>query len=151
MKTTSEKTSLALKDLIVINNDRYEGYKKAAEEAKDADLKGLFHRFSLQSKQFSEELQNLMPDKEEMPDEGETKNTGKLYRVWMDMKNAIAGNNRKAVLSSCEFGEDVAKKHYETVLEKPEDLSNEVLEVIRKQFAEIKKGHDTVKSMRDSA
>jgi uncharacterized protein (TIGR02284 family) len=69
----------------------------------------------------------------------------------MDVKNAIAGNNRKAVLSSCEFGEDVAKKTYEDILEKPDDITSEVLEVIRKQRAAILQGHDTVKSLRDRA
>ncbi len=35
------KTATTIKDLIVINNDRYEGYKTAAEETKDAHLKSL--------------------------------------------------------------------------------------------------------------
>jgi uncharacterized protein (TIGR02284 family) len=146
---TTEKEVKALRELIIINNDRYEGYKTAAEETKENDLKELFNRFSMQSRKFADELINHLPDKSEAPDPDKTKASGKLYRVWMDVKNGIAGNNRKAVLSSCEFGEDVAKKTYNDVLENTEDISAETLAIIRRQHSEILQGHDTVKSLRD--
>ena len=38
----TQKTATAVNDLIVINNDRYEGYKTAASETKDSDLKSMF-------------------------------------------------------------------------------------------------------------
>jgi uncharacterized protein (TIGR02284 family) len=151
MKTITEKTEKALRELVIINNDRTEGYHKAAEEAKDGDLKILFNKFSSQSRRFAEELKELMPVDADIPDDEKTKMSGKLYRVWMDMKNAIAGNNRKSVLSSCEFGEDVAKKTYDDVLADAEDISAEALALIRRQRSEIQEGHDTVKSMRDRA
>ncbi len=144
------KTATTIKDLIVINNDRYEGYKTAAEETKDADLKSLFTEFSQQSKTFSEELRNFLPSSEQ-PDNNETKNTGKLYRVWMDIKAAVTGNDRKAILSSCEYGEDHAKKHYNEAVEHSTEISPEAMQVINKQREHILKGHDRVKAMRDSA
>jgi uncharacterized protein (TIGR02284 family) len=69
----------------------------------------------------------------------------------MDIKAGVTAKDRKAVLSSCEFGEDVAKKTYKEVLDNPEDIPTEAMNVIRRQNEEILKGHDTVKSMRDSA
>jgi uncharacterized protein (TIGR02284 family) len=147
----TQKTATAIKDLIVINNDRYEGYKTAAEETKDADLKSMFTEFSLQSKGFAQELRQFVPDYKEQPKNDETKNTGKLYRVWMDIKAAMTGNDRKAILSSCEFGEDVAKKHYKEALEHTEDMPSGALQIVQKQSSEIQKGHDRVKAMRDSA
>ncbi|MDP1802172.1 MAG: PA2169 family four-helix-bundle protein [Bacteroidota bacterium] len=148
METT--KTATAIKDLIIINNDRYEGYKTAAEETKDADLKSLFTDFSNQSKGFSLDLRKFVPPSEEQPERDETKNSGKLFRIWMDLKSAVTGNDRKAILSSCEFGEDKAKATYDDVLEHTEDIPKEALSVITKQRAAIQKGHDTVKSLRDS-
>ncbi|MBL7911290.1 MAG: PA2169 family four-helix-bundle protein [Bacteroidia bacterium] len=148
METT--KTATAINDLIIINNDRYEGYKTAAEEIKDADLKSLFIDFSNQSKGFALDLRKFVPSAEEQPERDETKNTGKLYRIWMDLKSAITGNDRKAILSSCEFGEDKAKATYDDVLKHTEDIPTEALSVITKQRAAIQKGHDTVKSLRDS-
>lgn len=148
METT--KTATAINDLIIINNDRYEGYKTAAEESKDADLKSLFTDFSNQSKGFALDLRKFVPSTEEQPERDETKNSGKLYRVWMDLRAAVTGNDRKAILSSCEFGEDRAKATYDDVLEHTEDIPTEALSVITKQRAAIQKGHDTVKSLRDS-
>lgn len=146
---TQTTTSVVINDLIVINNDRYEGYKTAAEETKEADLKSLFTEFSQQSKGFSEELRKFSSP-EDQPKRDETKNTGKLYRVWMDIKAAVTSKDRKAILSSCEFGEDIAKKHYQEALEHPEGVPSEALEIIRRQSSAILKGHDKVKVMRDS-
>ncbi len=145
------KTASTIKDLIVINNDRCNGYKTAAEEAKDADLKAMFHEFSQQSEKFAQELRTFLPAGEEQPSSDETKNTGKLYRVWMDIKAAVTGNDRKAILSSCEYGEDHAKKHYNDAVEHPEALPADALSVIQRQRNEVLKGHDKVKAMRDSA
>jgi uncharacterized protein (TIGR02284 family) len=146
---TQTTTSAVINDLIIINNDRYEGYKTAAEETKDADLKSMFNEFSMQSKGFSEELRKFSSS-DDQPKRDETKNTGKLYRVWMDIKSAVTAKDRKAILSSCEFGEDVAKKHYQEAIEHPEGVPSEALEIIRRQSSAIQKGHDRVKAMRDA-
>ena len=151
METNAKKSGKKLKELIIINNDRYEGYKTAAEETQDTSLKNLFVSYSNQSKLFSDELQGLISDYSESPDEGETKTTGKLYRIFMDMKAAIGGNNRKGILSSCEFGEDTAKKTYDDVLKDTDGIANEAVQIISKQRGELQKSHDKIKAMRDSA
>jgi uncharacterized protein (TIGR02284 family) len=150
METIAEKTSMLLKDLIIINNDRYEGYKTAIEEAKDADLKALFHANCIQSEQFSNELQHLLPDHKYEPEPGETKNTGKLYRIFMDIKAALQGNDRKGILSSCEFGEDEAKKTYDEVLEHRDEIEYDILEIIRNQCFDLQNAHDKIKALRDN-
>ena len=147
METEVVKT---VNDLIVINNDRYEGYKKAADETDDADLKQMFSNFSTQSKGFAEELRKFV-DNEEDVKKDETTGSGKLFRTWMDIKSAITAKNRKAILSSCEFGEDTALKTYKEALEDTGDLAPEAVDVIRRQQSEIQTGHDRVKAMRDSA
>lgn len=146
----TQKTATAINDLIIINNDRYEGYKTAAEETKEADLKSLFTNLSSQSRGFSNELSKYVPASEEAAKKDETKTTGKLFRMWMDFKAAITSHDRKAILSSCEFGEDKAKATYDDVLENIEGIPAAALDIIKRQRAEIQKGHDTVKSMRDS-
>lgn len=146
----TQKTAVAINDLIIINNDRYEGYKTAADETREPDLKATFTGFSNQSRQFAAELRKFVPAREDAAEKDETKNTGKLYRVWMDFKSAITGHDRKAILSSCEFGEDAAKKTYDDVLEHSADIPAEAMDTIRRQRADLQKGHDTIKSMRDS-
>lgn len=148
MNTTSEKVAGVIKDLIIINNDRYEGYNTAATETTDLELKAMFERFSTQSNQFNSELRRFIP-REESPD-GETTTSGKLYRVWMDVRAAITANDRKAILSSCEFGEDVALASYKSALLE-EELPEEISSTIRKQKEHLQEAHNTVKAMRDSA
>jgi uncharacterized protein (TIGR02284 family) len=144
-----QQSSSAIQDLIVINNDRCEGYRTAAMETEDPELKTLFNQFSTQSEKFANELRRFAAG--DQPKSNETKNTGKLYRVWMDIKSAITAKDRKAILASCEFGEDVAKKHYEEVLQHSDGVPPEALTVIRQQQSSINRGHDTVKSLRDAA
>ncbi|MEO7314162.1 MAG: PA2169 family four-helix-bundle protein [Ginsengibacter sp.] len=151
METIVEKTANALSDLIIINNDRYEGYQKAMEQTKDADLKDLFSKFSVQSKANNAELRAMVPSSEETPDRDETRISGKFYRVWMDVKNALVSNNRKEVLSSCEYGEDIAKKAYENALADRAELSADVVAQIQKQYDELLDAHNLIKSLRDSA
>ena len=151
METITEKTAEQLKELIVINNDRYEGYKTAAEETKDKDLKALFTNFSIQSEQFGNELQNLLPDHKYAPDPGETKTSGKLYRILMDMKAALENKDPKGILSSCEFGEGEAKKTYDTILEDREEMDYSLLEIIRDQRLSLQNAHDKIKSLLDQA
>ena len=151
METTIEKTAQTLSDLIIINNDRYEGYQKAKEQTKDADLKNLFASFSTPSKANNVSLRALVPASEETPDRDETRLSGKFYRAWMDVKNSLDEGNRKKILSSCEHGEDVAKKAYEDALEDRNELSPEAVATIQKQYNEILKAHNEVKALRDSA
>ena len=60
MNTTSDKAVGVIKDLIIINNDRYEGYNTAATETNDLQLKAMFERFSAQSNQFNSELRRFI-------------------------------------------------------------------------------------------
>lgn len=151
METTPKKTASTLNDLIIINNDRYEGYQKAMEQTKDSDLKTLFSKYSVQSKANNAALRLLVPASEDTPERDETRLSGKFYRAWMDVKNALDSNNRKEVLSSCEYGEDVAKKAYENALADRATLPSDAVATIQKQFDEILHAHDEVRALRDSA
>jgi uncharacterized protein (TIGR02284 family) len=144
------ETITSINSLIIINNDRFEGYKKAAEETEDQDLRSLFTRFSIQSKGWSEELRKFVP-KDEEPGQDETTNSGKLYRAFMDVKAALTGKKRKTILQSCEHGEDVAKKTYDEVLEHTEGIPVEALNIVTRQRAELQQAHDEVKALRDAA
>jgi uncharacterized protein (TIGR02284 family) len=144
-----------LNDLIRINNDRVEGYSKAAAQANDQDLQSLFSQFVQQSRQYANELRGLAnirygSDDNDKQVTDETTASGKIYRTWMDVKDKFAGGSRKSVLSSCEFGEDAAQRAYEAAL-KDDDLSPDVRSIIERQKSELLNAHDQVKRMRDMA
>ena len=147
----NEKTIAALNTLITINNDRMEGYETAAKETEEQDLKSLFAQFSSTSQKCKQELTNEVSRLGGTSAEG-TLTTGKLHRVWMDVKAALTGKDREAILKSCEFGEGVAQDTYEKALENDiENLNVEQQTMIKAQHTLLKADQDKVKSMRDLA
>ena len=143
------KTIDALNSLVIINNDRVEGYKTATEEAKETDLKMLFSDLMQTSIEARKELVNHVTKLGGTPDEG-TRVTGKFFRVWMDMKAALTGSDRKTILDSCVFGEQVALDAYKTVLtDHHEHLSSEEQQILNKHHGLLKADHDKVEQLRD--
>lgn len=141
------KNAEVLNDLIEINNDRIAGYEKAASQAKDPDLNNLFTSMANQSKELVADLRSKTRIEGEEPAKGTTVK-GKIYRTWMDVKSSFAGDDRKSLLASCEFGEDAAQKAYESALEE-NDITGDVRTTLQKQRAELRTSHDKIKSLRD--
>jgi uncharacterized protein (TIGR02284 family) len=147
----NEKTVDALNELIEINNDRVEGYETASKETESSDLKSLFAELTRTSQNNLSELRSEVGRIGGQPEEG-TRVDGKFFRAWMDVKAALTGNDRGAILSSCEFGEDKALEAYEHVFEHHTDvLDSAQLEMIRTQQSNLRKDHDRVRSLRDAA
>ena len=145
-----EKSIDVLNTLIEINNDRIEGYKTASEETEEQDLKNLFAQFSRTSQKCKTELLLELDKLGGTPIEG-TRTTGKFFRVWMDVKAAITGKDRKAILDSCEYGEDVASDTYKKALrDHLSEITADQQTMLNEQYSLIKSDHDKVKSMRDS-
>jgi uncharacterized protein (TIGR02284 family) len=67
----------------------------------------------------------------------------------MDLKAAIAGKGRQAILENCEFGEDAAQKAYDMALNSDVELEAPLRELIVRQKAALRVGHDEVKRLRD--
>jgi uncharacterized protein (TIGR02284 family) len=139
-----------LNDLILINNDRIEGYKKAYDETNesDTDLRSLYNDLSDHSRQHVSELTAEVSALGGEPATG-TMLSGKLYRTWMDVRAAFSSNERQTSLANSEFGEDAAQKAYETAL-KSDELSFDLRSLITRQKATLRSGHDTVKRLRDA-
>jgi uncharacterized protein (TIGR02284 family) len=147
---TNENLIEVLNDLIRINNDRIEGYQRAVDEAKDidVDLKAVFNRMSDESRQYAAELTQEVVKLGGEPATGTT-TSGKIYRVWMDVKATFSGKSRQAVLENCEFGEDAAQKAYNSALESDADMSTDVRQLITNQKSSLKTSHDVIKKYRD--
>lgn len=145
---TKEQT-VVLNDLILINNDRIEGYQKAKNELRDedADLKSLFTNMIAESHNYKMALASEVASSGEDIEEGTT-NSGKIYRAWMDVKAVFTGHDRKAVLSNCEFGDDAAQKAYEAAL-KDEDLPSHIRSLLTQQKDALKVSHNKIKALRD--
>ena len=148
--TTNENLVEVLNDLVQINNDRIEGYQKAAEEAKDldVDLKAIFIKMAEESIKYKTELVNEITKFGGEPVTGTT-GLGKIYRVWMDVKATFSGHNRQAVLENCEFGEDAAQKAYRDALASDAEMNADTRQLITSQQSSLKTSHDIIKKYRD--
>ena len=147
----NEKVVTILNDLIEINNDRVVGYQKSIDELKseDADLSTLFRRYIQESSQYASELRTEVTRLGGEPTTDGTTNSGKVYRVWMDLKAVVTGHDRKTVLANSEFGEDAAQKAYDMALNGDTELETSLRELLVSQKAKLKVGHDEVKRLRD--
>ncbi len=150
MTTTNDALVGVINDLIEINNDRVTGYNKASEEAKsvDVDLQATFSKMANDSRQYAAELTERVRTLGGEPSTGTT-NSGKIYRVWMDVKATFSGHDRQAVLENCEFGEDAAQKAYKAALATDAEMDTETRQLITTQQTKLKAAHDIIKKYRD--
>ncbi|WP_413668537.1 PA2169 family four-helix-bundle protein [Mucilaginibacter sp. Mucisp86] len=146
----TQATVQILNDLIQINNDRIEGYQRASKDLKDDDveLKSIFTRLIGQSQGYKLALGTEVSAFGKDIETGTT-TSGKIHRVWLDVKAAFTGHDTHNVLEECEFGEDAILKAYRTALE-DENLPAYLRETISQQESELLDAHDEIKALRDS-
>ena len=141
-----DKSLDVLNELIVINNDRIEGYETASKETDENELKTLFAGFIATSEKCKQELVQQVLNLGGTPEEG-TRITGKFFRTWMDVKAALTNKDRKAILKSCEYGEDVAIETYDKALSDSSGISSSAYQLIETQHMLIKNDHNRVNSL----
>src|SRR5205085_7383483 len=125
-----------------------EGYKLAARETEDPQLKNLFAGFSADSMKFREELIAYVTRLGGKPAE-DTTQQGKVYRAWMEIKKALTGRDRHAIIASCEFGEDAALEAYDDAFKTEVTMPADLREVLHQQRVQIRESHDHIKALRD--
>lgn len=148
--TTNKEVCNILNDLILINNDRVEGYEKAIKNLGDGniDLKATFKEMVDQSRGLKNDLVAEVSKLGGEVSDGTT-NSGKIYRAWMDVKATFTGDDRQTALNNCEFGEDAAQKAYNQAL-KDEDLTDHsARKLVSDQKDKLKRSHDIIKGLRD--
>lgn len=149
MNMNSEKILEHLNTLVQVNQDRIEGYKAAYKEVEDFDLKALFSRLRITSEECKRELEVEITRLGGASEKG-TSVGGKFYRAWMDIKSALTGRNRTAILNSCEFGEDQAIETYEAVLkENRQSFTAYEITMLNSHLDLIKADHDEIRALRD--
>jgi len=151
METKDEKLIDILNDLIQINNDRIEGYERAADEIRDTsqgELKSLFFRMAEDSRRYRGELVDAVRSLGAKPTDATTM-SGKIYRAWMDVKTAFTKDDIKAALESCEYGEDVALKAYQDALQSEIVWPSNISAMVSAQRQELRASHDKIKHHRD--
>jgi uncharacterized protein (TIGR02284 family) len=135
-----------LNDLIETSKDGEKGFRKAAEDARDAQLKTMFLDRADDCARGARELQDAVQKLGGKPEDRGSM-TGALHRGWVDVKSAVGGRSDHSILAECEKGEDVAKKRYHDALEK--DLPADVRAIVERQYQGVLQNHDRVRDLRD--
>lgn len=111
----TEEVTEVLNSLIQTCKDGENGFKTAADKAKELSLKTMFSKYATQRCDFAAELQAHVKRLG-----GDPETTGhaaaSLHRGWINLKEALSKNEDKAIIDECESGEDAAVKAYQEAL-----------------------------------
>lgn len=147
MTKMKPETVRGLQDLIRINLDSADGFRKAAEKVDSAPIASLFRDLAAERSHFATELSSYVRlTGDEPTDDGSWQ--ARVHRWWIDLRSKVSGDELKLVLEEAERGEDRIKQVYEATLQ--ELAGNPVSDVLHRQFARVKRVHDRVRDARDT-
>lgn len=145
-KTHLEPETLSkVQRLIQANLDSYEGYKEAADDIKNARLRGLFSELAMTRSRNAASLQTYVIWNNERPEEEGTL-LGGLHRAWINARAAINGGDEEVVLIEARRGEDHIKALYEDVLK--ELPGNALSDVLHNQYRQIKHDFERIDALK---
>ncbi len=138
---------MQLQDLIQINLDSSKGFREAAEEISEDDIAKLFRGLAEERANHAEELQTFVAwNGEKAADDGSL--LGCMHRAWVNVRAKLNGGDPYVVLIEAERGEDSIKEAYEEALKST--AGSAMNDVLLKQYACVKAGHDGVRDLRDA-
>lgn len=148
VNVTEHNTVGVLNSLIIINNDRIEGYKIASNETTETDLKALFSNFIETSEQCRNELVVEVSKLGGTPNEY-TILIGGFFLDLMDVKVALTANNRKVIFDSCKYSERVALEKYKNVLiQEVNDINLKEQNMLNNHYELLKSDYDKIRELR---
>ncbi len=147
MATDNKDVTSVLNDLIETCKDGEQGFRTAADKAKDSSLKSLFSKYSSQRAGYVQELQSAV---QEMGGDPVTSGhvAATMHRGWINLKEALSKDEDKALIFECESGEDAAMKSYKDALSK--SLPANVLSLVQKQFSGVQEAHGVIRDLKHS-
>lgn len=148
METT--RTISVLENLLETVQNGRKGFAQAAEKLDaegNEDLASEMRQLSQQRLRMSNELKSLAAAEGAPIENGDGSVAGTLHRSFMALRDALAGDDPRAVLAAAEQGEDHAVAEYRRALD--DDIPGSVKSVVQRQFDEVKAAHDRVRELRD--
>lgn len=134
-----------LNSLIETLKDGENGFRHAADHAKDPSLKSIFDQYASQRASYSQELQSAVASLGDKPAESGHV-AGALHRGWMSIKEAVSKNDDKALVDEAEAGEDAAMKAYREALSS--GISGEALAIVERQFQGVQQAHSVIRDLK---
>jgi uncharacterized protein (TIGR02284 family) len=134
-----------LKEVGKIVRDSEEGYRHSANDVDDWQLRSMFLELARIRSEQGDEIDRLLQrfGGEAVAKGGST--AGTLHRTFVDLKAAITGNNRRAVVDEVVRGESYAESVFDKALRA--DLPADVRQVIQRQHNSVRESRDRVRRM----
>lgn len=146
MANANEHAVDVLNSLIETTLDSANGYRHAAENATSPQYKTMFSERAERRLDLSRKLQQEVRTFGGEPKEDQSA-LGKAHNKWVDLKNAVTGQDDKAVINEVERGEDVIKDKYEKAM-RDDKLPAGAREAVSQAYASIKSDHDEVSRLK---
>lgn len=149
MHDSQDHAVKVLNSLIETTLDSANGYKEAAENAPDGQLRSMFMERAQRRREMAGRMQEEVRSFGSEP-ETEQSMLGKMHNKFVDLKNSMmGGGSEKAVIDEVERGEDVIKGKFEHAL-KDDDLPAQCREIVSRAFESIRADHDEISAMKHS-
>jgi uncharacterized protein (TIGR02284 family) len=147
MLAADEKPVEILNELILINNDRIEGYNYASKETDIEILKVLFSRLTETSLVCRKELVNEVYKLGGRPADG-IHDSGEASKAWQDLKEALIYKDHLSLLKTCAKEEEIVIKTYENFInEKDENISTQQFRLFYKHQDMLHADREKVKNL----
>lgn len=142
---TDDRVTELLQRLAKYARDCENGYRTAAEDVRNADLKAEFRQMSRERGEVGDELDRLIRQRggEPAPRGGST--LGAMHRTFIDLKSAVTGGAREAILTEVARGEAAVEASYDAALR--EALPASVRSVIERQHIRTREIRDRYRAM----
>jgi uncharacterized protein (TIGR02284 family) len=148
MTDTNKHDVGVLNGLIKTTIDSVDGYRAAAEAKESGRFVAMFFDRANEREDVAERLQEAVTVMGGNP-EDDGSFLASAHRSFMGLKEAVMGNDDKAIVSEVERGEDVIKAKYEAALE-DKDLSPSTRGLITDCYTSVKQGHDQMRDLKHS-
>jgi uncharacterized protein (TIGR02284 family) len=145
MNTSNKHHIDVLNDLIATTLDSADGYRHAADDAKNPHFKSLFEKRAMQRRQMTADLKIEVRNLG-----GKAEDDGTLlaaaHRMFLSLTTSFGGSDQ-SVVDEVERGEDHIKAKFESALQK-ENLPAPIKATIAKAYASVKADHDWMRDLK---
>jgi uncharacterized protein (TIGR02284 family) len=142
--STADTTTL--NTLIGTLIDSIQGYQKAAADTSNARFAEMFNARAQERQQALTQLQAAVARMGGNPeDDGTT--AGAMHRGWMNLKEAVLGQDDETIVKTVEEGEDYLKAKFETALDNV-DLPAEARMAVEEAWTSVRAGHDEMSALK---
>ena len=144
----SEEMAGKLNELLQKNYDSGKGFRNAADDVRNPQLKVFFKEKAQERYDFGHELKTEIRNFGEAPEKGSSIKAD-VHHTWMDLKATFTGNNEEAVLEEAIRGEKLAVEDYNKIINE-NDFPPSTKNMLLRQRNAIEKALENVKSLENS-